>query len=96
MVKPTKRYPKEFRENAVHLVQAGRSVKDVASQLGVARQTLYQWVARAAPPAPGSVPVESEREELQRLRKRVARLEMEREILKKAAAFFAKENADDE
>jgi transposase len=87
----------EFKADAVKLCAAGgRSVGQVAADLDLTETALREWVKRAATDAgksPPNVLTTAERDELSELRKRVKRLEMEREILKKAAAFFAKENA---
>ena len=86
----------EFKAEAVRLCQVGdRSIGQVAKDLGLVETALREWVKRAdeegaAPPV--AALSTAERDELVRLRKQVKRLEMEREILKKAAAFFAKEN----
>jgi transposase-like protein len=87
----------EFKADAVKLCEGGgRSIGQVAADLDLTETALRAWVKRAATDAgkgtPGALTT-AEREELGELRKRVKRLEMEREILKKAAAFFAKENA---
>ena len=90
---------KEGREGgereAVALTKVGdRSVSEVARDLDLTQTALREWVKRAeteAAPAAGALTA-VEREELLRLRKQVKRLEMEREILKKAAAFFARES----
>ncbi len=92
---PKKRkYTPEYRAEAVRLVRIGdRSVSEVARDLGISMQTLWQWVEQAKVEA--ARPEElttTEREELKQLRREVARLREEREILKKATAFFAKEN----
>jgi transposase-like protein len=86
----------EFKADAVQLCKAGgRTIGQVASDLDLTETVLRDWVKRAEQAAV-RVPVDAlssaERGELGELRKRVKRLEMEREILKKAAAFFAKEN----
>ncbi len=86
-------YPPEFRAEAVRLArQPGNTVRGVARDLGVSNETLRGWVKQTrvdASEAPGLTT--DEREELTRLRRRVRTLETEREILKKAAAFFARE-----
>jgi transposase-like protein len=87
----------EFKADAVRLCEAGdRSIGQVAKDLSLTETALRAWVKRAEVDAgkgtPGALTT-PEREELGELRRRVKRLEMEREILKKAAAFFAKENA---
>ena len=88
------KYPEEFRRQAASLVvDGGRGVRDVARELDINHETLRNWVAalrreRATPGGPVGV---DERAELARLRRRVAELELEKEILKKAAVFFARE-----
>jgi transposase-like protein len=92
-----RKFTDQFKADAVKLCEAGgRSISQVALDLDLTETALRDWVKRAAADAgkgPPSVLTTSERDELGELRKRVKRLEMEREILKKAAAFFAKENA---
>ena len=87
-----RRYAKhsaEFRDEAVRVVRESRTpLAKVARELGVNENTLRMWVRDAEPAAPP--PNEDERSELKRLRKEVRTLRMERDILKKAAAFFAK------
>jgi transposase len=86
----------EFKADAVKIVRTtGKSVSQVARELDLTETALREWVIRADAADGKGAPDEmtsAERAELQELRKRVKRLEMEREILKKAAAFFAKEN----
>jgi transposase-like protein len=86
----------EFKAEAVRLAQVGdRSVGQVARDLDLTETALREWVKRAeievGKGPPGALTT-AEREELQRLRRENKRLQMEREILKKAAAFFAKES----
>jgi transposase len=88
----TFRYPAEFRADAVALVRSsGRPIAQ-AAELGVNHETLRTWV-RAAEAAewPGAVAESAKDAELVRLRKEVAELKLEREILRKAAAYFARE-----
>jgi len=85
-------YPPEFREEAVRLVHSsGRPTKEIAADLGVSEQTLRNWVFAAQSDGTAPEVTLDEKEELRQLRRRVKVLEQEREILKKAAAWFAKE-----
>ena len=87
-----KQYPKEFKEEAVSLVrEQGYSVSEAAKSLGIATNMLYKWKEKIESELDGKVLAEDERAELKRLRKEVKDLRMEKEILKKASAFFAKE-----
>lgn len=89
------RYTLEFKLEAVRLVKAGQSVSAVCATLGIAGQTLSNWLKAAREGKLTSAetkPVSAEQMELARLRAEVARLKMERDILKKAAAYFAKES----
>lgn len=90
-------YTKEFKAGAVRLVlEEGKKVSDVARDLGIHRNLLDSWIRQTRVDAgkgpPGALTT-TEREELARLKKENRELRMERELLKKAAAFFAKENA---
>jgi transposase len=96
MTRPS-RYPEEFRRQAAALVlDSGRSVREVGREIGVNHETLRNWVGalrkerRAVQPQATTLDG-AERAELTRLRRRVAELELEKEILKKAAVFFARE-----
>ena len=86
-------YPLEFRREAVELLKrSGKSVPQLASELGVSPQSLRNWLGQAQIDAGEREGLSSdEREELRRLRRDNARLREEREILKKAATFFARE-----
>ena len=90
------KYTDEFKAGAVQLVKEGRSPTQVANDLGVHAASVYNWVRQAAIDAgggPAGALTTDEKAELAALRKEVRVLQMERAILKKAAAFFAKENA---
>lgn len=91
-----KRYTDEFKKDAVKLViEHGYTIKEAARRLGCDKSTLVSWlkVFRSSNGASEEGLSVTELEaELKRLRKENKRLEMEREILKKAAAFFAKES----
>lgn len=87
-----KQYSKEFKEEAVALVtEQGYSVAKAAESLGINPNMLYKWKEKLEEQAQGKTLAESEREELKRLRRENKELRMEKEILKKASAFFAKE-----
>jgi len=87
-----KQYSKEFKEEAVGLVlEQGYSVPEAAKSLGIASNMLYRWKEHIVAQREGKVLSEDERGELKHLRKEVKTLRMEKEILKKASAFFAKE-----
>ena len=93
-----RRFTDEFKADTVRLCRAGdRSIGQVAKDLDLGETAVRSWIALAEKngspePAPAQILTAAERSELAELRKRVKRLEMEREILKKATAFFAKEN----
>ena len=86
-----------FKADAVKLCQAGdQSIRQVAKNLDLTETALREWVKQAEVDAGKCAPEElssNERDELARLRRDNKRLLIERDILKKAAAFFAKENA---
>jgi len=87
-------YPIEFRREAITLLKSsGKTVPQLAAELGVSPQSLRNW-ARQIDVDEGKAQglTSDEREELRRLRREVRTLAEEREILKKAAAFFAKES----
>ena len=87
-------YPPEFRREAVELYRrASRPLSEVASDLGVATESLRTWVKQAGIDAGVRDGLTSEeREELRRLRRENRVLREEREVLRKAAAFFARES----
>ena len=91
MGRPAK-YPEEFRREAVDLYRnSDRSRAEVAKSLGISDGALAMWVkAVEATEAPGALDTD-ERAELERLRKENKELRMDREILRKAAAYFARE-----
>lgn len=93
MPRTRKPYPPEFREQIVALVQAGRTPEELAEEFEPSAQTIRNWVEQAATDRgerPGQL-TSAEREELTRLRRENRRLRVEREILAKAAAWFARE-----
>jgi transposase len=98
MTRRTRRqFSSEFKADAVRLcTTGGKSIAEVTKQFDLSEGTLREWKKQAEIDAgngpPGAL-TSAERAELAELRKRVKRLELERDILKKATAFFAKENA---
>lgn len=87
------RFAGEFRDEAVRqVVERGYSVTDVAKRLGVSAQSLYKWVKAVKPTDEDKDKVElaEVRRENLRLRAELARANEERDILKKAAAYFAR------
>ena len=95
--RPRRSFTDEFKAGAVRLViEEGKTIAQVARDLDLTESSLRNWVEQARADrgngTPGALTTE-EREELRRLRKENRELRMERDILKKATAFFAKENA---
>ena len=90
-----KTYDKQFKLDAVRLVtEGGRSVREVAREIGVDANTLYHWkrelVKEGEDAFPGKGHLTAQEEEIRRLRKRLAEAEEDREILKKALGFFSR------
>ena len=89
-------FSEEFKQSAVRLVTSeGYTIAAAAKAVGVGEQSLRKWHARLAPqPAPcgEGASIDELRAENERLRRELRRAEMEREILKKATAYFAKES----
>jgi transposase len=89
------RYTLEFKQEAVRLVQSGQSMAAVSRSLGLVEQTLFNWVKASREgrlTGADSKPVSAQQMEISRLRAELARVQMERDILKKATAYFAKES----
>ncbi len=92
---PRGKYTTEFRLEAVRLVKGGQAAAVTAKILGIPKQTLENWVRRSDKGlliSAADKPVSAEQMELARLRAQLARVTMERDILKKATAYFAKES----
>jgi transposase len=89
-----RRFSEEFQRDAVRLVvEEGYTRQAAAAAVGVSDQSLRAWHAKYAPaPCGEDATVEELREENVQLRKQLRRAELEREILKKATAYFAKES----
>jgi transposase len=98
MPKTNPPYPLEYRRQLIELVHAGRSPEELAREFQCSSQSIRNWVAQAAidkdKPVAGKQALSSaEREEISRLRRQVRQLQMERDILAKATAWFAGKNA---
>ncbi len=92
-------FTQEFKDQAAGLViRGGRTFKDVAQSLGVDQSSLRHWVrmARAAGvrPDPAGIAAKDPAQRIRELEAEVRRLQMERDILKKAAAYFARESTE--
>jgi transposase len=88
-------HPPEFRRRAVELARRGDTpLAQLAQDLGISRSCLQNWMRQAdADEKPGSErPTSAEKKELAELRRRNKQLEMENDILRRAAAYFAREN----
>ncbi len=92
MTNPAKKYTDDYRrETADYIISTGRPIAQVAEELGINKKTASRWVKDRKDVLSGTKPSQQENKEMQELRKRNRELEMENEFLKKAAAFFAKE-----
>ncbi len=90
-------FPPEFRREAVELMRVtDKSLPQLSKDLGVSQQTLRNWRRQAQVDKQGERDglTRVEREEIRELRKRLRTAEMEREVLRKAAAFFARESEE--
>jgi len=97
MPKSHRRYPAEFRQQLIELVGAGRNPEELSREFGCTAQSIRNWVAQAAIDNGKALPgkdglTSAEREEVARLRRQVRQLQMERDILAKATAWFAGRN----
>jgi transposase len=88
----SQRYSPEFKDEAVRQVtQRGYSVSEVSERLGVSTHSLYKWIRLARPSKPEADEIAALKLENQKLKSELRRIQEERDILKKAAAYFAKE-----
>lgn len=88
----SQRYTPEFKEEAVRqVIQRGYSVREVAERVGVSAHSLYKWVRDARPKHAEADELAATKLEIQKLKAALRRTEEERDILKKAAAYFAKD-----
>jgi transposase len=87
-----RQFSREFKEEAVRLVvESGRPLSVIARELGIRPEQLREWRGQVKRPTP-AVPANAAAEELRRLRQELELTRQERDFLKKAAAFFAKES----
>jgi len=85
-------YSPEFKTQAISLVRdAKRPASEVSRELGINVNTLYNWLSKATGKLPEKAAKDDSSAEIKRLKKALAQAELERDILKKAAAYFAKE-----
>jgi transposase len=94
LVSRRSKYPEQFRRDAIELVNTSdRPLRQIARELGVNHETLRSWVNVAKQAAEAGPPVvdPAVTDEVTRLRRQVAELQKEKEILRKAAAYFARE-----
>ncbi len=96
MGKPRKKYSREFKMEAVKMVlEQGRAVREVAEGLGVSETVLHRWkskyLADGEHAFPGKGRLKPDDEELRRVRRELFKVKQERDILKKAMAYFAKD-----
>ena len=86
----SKRYPDEFKIKAVkQVVDRGHSVADVAGRLGMTTHSLYAWIRKFGPDSIEHQARNDDQAEIRRLKKELKRATEERDILKKAAVYFA-------
>ncbi len=86
-----KRYTEEFKVEAVkQITERGHAAADVAARLGVSTYSLYQWIKRYSLPEAERIAVQDQQTEIRQLKAELKRVTEERDILKKAAAYFAK------
>ncbi len=94
MANPAAKYTDEFRrETADYIISTGRPVTECCRELGLNPKTVDKWVARRRRERDGGPDPKAEERELREAKKRIRELEMENAFLKKAAAFFAREQA---
>lgn len=96
MGKPRKKYSREFKLEAVKMVvEQGRTVREVGENLGVNETVLHRWKSKFIEDGelafPGQGRLKPDDEELRRLRRELSKVKQERDILKKAMAYFARD-----
>ena len=85
-----KHYPEEFKKQIVELYENGRTVIELAREYGLVEQTVYKWIHRYEPVGKNEKGKTVTQADVKAMQRRIAELEMENEILKKATAIFAK------
>jgi transposase len=89
----SKRYPEEFKIEAVRqITERGHPVAEVSRRIGVSQHSLYGWLKRYGVPEAERIETQSQSAEIRRLKAELRRVTEERDILKKAAAYFAKQS----
>jgi len=89
----SKRYPEEFKIESVRQISdRGHSVAEVASRLGVTTHSLYAWLKKFGPDSAEHQAKSDEQAEIKQLKKELKRVTEERDILKKAAVYFASQS----
>jgi len=89
----SKRYTEEFKIEAVaQVTQRGYSVLEVADRLGVTNKSLYDWIKKYGDQGEQHKTINNQQDELRRLKAELRRVTEERDILKEATAYFAKES----
>jgi len=92
-MKTNQPYPEEFKIEAVkQITERGHKVAEVSARIGVSQHSLYKWIKVYGVPKPERQGQASQAEELRRLKAELKRVTEERDILKKAAAYFAKQS----
>lgn len=87
------RYPEEFKTEAVkQITERGHKVADVSVRLGVSQHSLYQWIKAGRMSPDQRQAQDSQADEMRRLKAELKRVTEERDILKKAAAYFARQS----
>ena len=89
-MKEEKKYPEEFKKQIVELYENGKSVINHAREYGLVEQTIYKWIHRYESVSKDEKGNDISQADINAMKKRIAELEMENEILKKATAIFAK------
>ena len=89
-MKEEKKYPEEFKKQIDELYKNGKTVINLAREYGLVEQTIYKWIHRYESVSKDEKGNDISQADINAMKKRIAELEMENEILKKATAIFAK------